>query len=57
MKYKKYNILKKEGGLNMNQQIAVLTKEQQQKIDKMESELGCVLVAYEKKETSQTNVK
>ncbi len=31
----------------MNQQIAKLTDEQEKKIKKMESELGCVLVAYQ----------
>lgn len=31
----------------MNQQIAKLTEEQEKKIKKMETELGCVLVAYQ----------
>ncbi len=31
----------------MKQQIAKLTEEQEKKIKKMESELGCVLVAYQ----------
>ncbi|NYB73321.1 hypothetical protein HZF24_04115 [Sedimentibacter hydroxybenzoicus DSM 7310] len=34
-------------GVCMKQQIAKLTDEQEKKIKKMESELGCVLVAYQ----------
>ena len=40
------------GGLNMEQKIAVLSKEQEQNLKKIESELGCVLIAYEKKDQS-----
>ncbi|WP_313339811.1 hypothetical protein [Sedimentibacter sp.] len=36
----------------MKQQIAKLTEEQEQKIKKMESELGYVLVAYQTQNSS-----
>jgi hypothetical protein len=37
----------------MNQKIASLSKEQEQHLKKMESELGCVLVAYEDNNKSE----
>ncbi len=39
----------------MNQQIAKLTEEQEKKIKKIESELGCVLVAYQTQNHSDAN--
>lgn len=42
----------------MDQKIADLTSEQQQKLSKMESEIGCVLVAYQtKNQAHKTGVK
>ncbi|MGD9569674.1 MAG: hypothetical protein AB7V48_15425 [Sedimentibacter sp.] len=41
----------------MKQKIANLTKEQQQLLNKTESELGCVLVAYETLGQSQNTSK
>jgi len=37
--------------------IANLSSEQQQKINQVESELGCVLVAYEDKNQKNNNIK
>ncbi|MEL7647182.1 MAG: hypothetical protein AAGU76_03770 [Sedimentibacter sp.] len=40
----------------MEQKIASLSKEQEQKLKRIESELGCVLIAYENKsQSSETN--
>ena len=36
----------------MNKKIANLTAEQEEKLKKVESELGCVLVAYDNKSQS-----
>ncbi len=40
----------------MDQKIANLSEEQKQKLNKIESEFGCVLVAYESK-NNQNNLK
>lgn len=37
----------------MEQKIASLSKEQEQQLKRIESELGCVLVAYEDKNKSE----
>ncbi|MEA5096126.1 hypothetical protein SDC9_81241 [bioreactor metagenome] len=40
----------------MNQKLANLSAEQEEKLKKIESELGCVLIAYENKSQSmETN--
>jgi len=55
MKLLKQNILKQKEVIKMQEKIvdtkiANLSREQQEKINKIESELGCILVAYEKKQ-------
>lgn len=39
----------------MNQKLANLSAEQEEKLKKIESELGCVLIAYDKSQSMETN--
>ena len=53
MNFKKYNILnikevKEMENKSVDFKIADLSSEQKKKIDQIESELGCILIAYEK---------